>query len=764
MNKVDQSAELHRRVREFVARSTSTPAGAPTDEFEPNEFDALACEICSFQVGVEMTSLAQVVQRGVPSDCFRLGSVFAFETSAADLRFVTSGTTGQQSGTHYMRERATYEAASLNWGKRGLGFTDEGPKPIIVALAPWSGLTTSSSLGYMMQRMMERFDGRSLCEERNESGFRLETEERWLVKDGRVDLDSLRRMAGLSWRVGTRVAVLATSFALVELLDAANGEMFELPPGSVIMPTGGFKGRTRTISPDVMFDELRRTFGDIDIVGEYGMTELSSQLYEGTARQGPLAGPPGIYLPPPWLRVIPLDPNSLEPVADGEVGVACFVDLANVDSAVCVLSQDNVRVEGPGIRLLGRQPKAPLRGCSLAVEALFRPAASSPRNDAGPEQARLAPAPGSFSPPPETRAARVERAATRITALVQAARQLQASLLSSTADDSELNALVNSSGLSIQGVKLALERCLETDVSDADISRLLAHVHEHFGVTAGTTWVLLSSNVFTAPLRALALAAAVGSRTLVRPSRREPVFTQLLHQRAPDQFGIVQELQPEPGDVVLAFGSDETLAQVAADLPAGVRFVGHGHGMGIAMVGAGADLARAAAQLALDVVLFDQQGCLSPRLVLIDQSNDVAHFVRLLACELVTWEARVPLGLASSSHEHERAWSKRVAQVLGTATEAGRGWISLFNAEWARQNHVPIPPPCRSLSVVGVRDPVEYLNALQALVTNVGISGDDELRRRVGVKLPGARVVDLGTMQSPALDGPVDLRQLARRP
>jgi len=104
------------------------------------------------------------------------------------------------------------------------------------------------------------------------------------------------------------------------------------------------------------------------LIGEYGMTELSSQLYDGGF--DPAGRQPSVFVEPPWLRVTPLDPVSLEPVGPGEVGLACFTDLANVDSALRVLTQDRVRREPGGIVLLGRQPGARLRGCSLAIEAL----------------------------------------------------------------------------------------------------------------------------------------------------------------------------------------------------------------------------------------------------------------------------------------------------------------------------------------------------------------------------------------------------------
>jgi hypothetical protein len=99
-------------------------------------------------------------------------------------------------------------------------------------------------------------------------------------------------------------------------------------------------------------------------------------LYEGIIAESALAArkpeaAPGIYFEPRWLRVAPVDPITLLPVAEGEVGLARFIDLGNVDSAVSVVTQDLVRRAQGGIQLLGRQAGAPPRGCSLAIEALL---------------------------------------------------------------------------------------------------------------------------------------------------------------------------------------------------------------------------------------------------------------------------------------------------------------------------------------------------------------------------------------------------------
>jgi hypothetical protein len=137
------------------------------------------------------------------------------------------------------------------------------------------------------------------------------------------------------------------------------------------MQTGGYKGKSREVPAAVLRRDLARTFhlSEGAIVAEYGMTELSSQFYEWTARD-PLAKQ-GVFVEPPWARVVPVDPETLEPVAQGEVGIARIEDLMNVDSAFAVLAADRVRrVEG-GFELLGRAPGAPPRGCSIAIDEMF---------------------------------------------------------------------------------------------------------------------------------------------------------------------------------------------------------------------------------------------------------------------------------------------------------------------------------------------------------------------------------------------------------
>lgn len=366
---VTESEALHARVRAFAA--------AP-DEHE--SFEALALAIAHYQArhnpgfarlvrarGRELTSVDAIP--AVPSDAFRLTRVATHAEALDVVKFVTSGTTGSERGIHPLRTTATYEALAAPFGHRALR---TGTSPCtVVALAPRLSDPPSSSLGFMMALFMREFDGRPLTDE--SVGFDWRADERWLLSELGPDLQGLARAAEIAAARSEPLLLLATSFALVALLDALSGAALPLPAGSVVMQTGGYKGRTREVPAAELCESLARCFGieEHAIVSEYGMTELSSQLYEGTLPGGSLYGSRGVYIEPAWLRVTPVHPVTLQPVAAGETGLARFVDLANVDSAVAVITRDLVRRRDSGIELVGRAPGAPPRGCSLAIEAFL---------------------------------------------------------------------------------------------------------------------------------------------------------------------------------------------------------------------------------------------------------------------------------------------------------------------------------------------------------------------------------------------------------
>jgi hypothetical protein len=363
MSSVEASDALHARVRAMVgAFERREPA--------PEPFDALAVDVARFQAehvagyarlcaarGVDPRAVTRAADfPAVPTDAFKLARVFAFDAGQARAVFRTSGTTVGARGVHAMRDVGTYDAAALASGRAMLAPGLAGRAAVLV-IGPSAAEAPDSSLAHMCETFVRALGppeppGRT-----------------FFVREGRLEAADLRaRVAALP---GAEPAiVLATSFALVHLLDAAGGEVLALPPGSRVMQTGGFKGRSREVPEAELRRAVARLFAvdERAVVGEYGMTELSSQLWESTLVAG---GAPGVYAEPPWARVTPVDPETLEPVAEGAVGLARIEDLANVDSAVVVLAQDRVRRVAGGVEILGRAPGAPPRGCSIALDEML---------------------------------------------------------------------------------------------------------------------------------------------------------------------------------------------------------------------------------------------------------------------------------------------------------------------------------------------------------------------------------------------------------
>jgi hypothetical protein len=265
-----------------------------------------------------------------------------------------------------MRDVGTYDAAAVAFGRSMLARGLPRAVPVLV-LGPSEIDVPDSSLAHMCARFVRAF------------GTSAPDDDVYFVRAGdgtppdrpALALDALRvRVAAITG--GHAAIVLATSLALVHLIAAAGGAAIELPKGSRVMQTGGFKGRLCEVSPV----DLRRlaakcfSIGERAIIGEYGMTELSSQFWEATLVDD-RAGQ-GVYVEPPWARVVPVDPETLAPTPAGHVGIARIEDLANVDSAWAVLTQDLVRRVDCGFELVGRAEGAPARGCSIALDEMLR--------------------------------------------------------------------------------------------------------------------------------------------------------------------------------------------------------------------------------------------------------------------------------------------------------------------------------------------------------------------------------------------------------
>jgi len=349
-------AELENRIKRQIE---SFEAGEPADLARRDE---LIEDIAEWQRG-RIPEYGRLQALGawppaLPTDVFRFRRIAAHPAEVDCRIFRSSGTTSVERSVHVYRDLGLYDLAA-RIAARHMLFPDV-EKMQLVMLAPREDEAPDSSLDYMLARFAEWFG--TACS--------------WVWRDGALDLALLSDRLRSAETSGEAVALLGTSFAFVHAEDGLGERRFELPPGSRVMQTGGYKGRSREVVPSALLAAISARYGVGEpwIINEFGATELSSQLYETTLREhiGGAAGPRRLWVPP-WVRATPVDPETLQPVEGDAIGILRVDDTANLDSVCCIQTADLARRLDDGIVVLGRAPGATPRGCSLAAdEALGR--------------------------------------------------------------------------------------------------------------------------------------------------------------------------------------------------------------------------------------------------------------------------------------------------------------------------------------------------------------------------------------------------------
>ena len=334
MSWTGRADKLANRIAEFIDTSLGHREGAPTN------FETLALAIHAWQADhdpVIASLITEPVRRwqdipAVPVALFKSLPVGTVNPGQEKHLFRTSGTTGSGQGVHRLRSTALYDRAALGWMRRCV----PGPPSDVVALMTDPVTDPSSSLAHMVAL------------------FAPPTRATWHLQDGRLRIEDLNAAV----RSASKPIFLAsTAFAMAEWLDA---EVPPLPPRSVVMVTGGFKGRVHKLDDQSLYAEIEAQLRPDRLVTEYGMTELSSQLW-GT--------PTTPYRPPPWLRVLAVDPQTGAPLPPRISGQLRFFDLCNLDGSIGIETLDRGIVHEDGsVSLQGRLEGAPARGCSLTVE------------------------------------------------------------------------------------------------------------------------------------------------------------------------------------------------------------------------------------------------------------------------------------------------------------------------------------------------------------------------------------------------------------
>src|SRR5690625_690786 len=248
--------------------------------------------------------------------------------------FTSSGTTGSQPSKHYVADLSLYEKTFY---QAFFQFYGNLKGYVVLALLPSYLERTGSSLIYMANAFIK-------SSKHPESGFYLHEYEKLAKKLKRLDAQ------------GQKVLLIGVSFGLLDLVES---ETFSLK-NTIVMETGGMKGRRKEMTRQELHQILAKGFGVNRIHSEYGMTELLSQAYS----QGE-----GLFSCPSTMQVLIREPEDpFHFLSDGKNGGLNVIDLANLHSCSFIATQDLGRKHASGkFEILGRFDHSDIRGCNLLV-------------------------------------------------------------------------------------------------------------------------------------------------------------------------------------------------------------------------------------------------------------------------------------------------------------------------------------------------------------------------------------------------------------
>ncbi|MDA8769182.1 acyl transferase, partial [Winogradskyella sp.] len=207
----------------------------------------------------------------------------------------------------------------------------------ILALLPSYLERDGSSLIYMADDMIK-------SSKQPESGFYLD------------NLDELASTLKMLEAKGQQTLLIGVSFALLDLVENYD---FDLQH-TIIMETGGMKGRRKEMIRTELHNTLKKGFGVTDIHSEYGMTELMSQAYSKGN---------GVFKCPPWMKILTRDTEDALTVTTNQTsGGINIIDLANINSCAFIATQDLGKVHDDNtFEVIGRFDNSDIRGCNLMV-------------------------------------------------------------------------------------------------------------------------------------------------------------------------------------------------------------------------------------------------------------------------------------------------------------------------------------------------------------------------------------------------------------
>ena len=269
----------------------------------------------------------------LPIQFFKSHTVVS-NNEAPQAIFTSSGTTGMTTSQHLVTDVSLYEESY----RRGFSqFYGNIENYVVLALLPSYLEREGSSLIYMVEDLIQ-------LSNQPESGFYLNNHDELIEK--LIELDSL----------GQNVILIGVTYALLDLIEKRK---FQLQ-NTIIMETGGMKGKRKEMIREELHQQLCAGFGVSSIHSEYGMTELLSQAYSLGE---------GIFECPSWMQILIRDTeDALSYVTDGKTGGINVIDLANRNSCSFIATQDLGKKYANGtFEVLGRFDNSDIRGCNLMV-------------------------------------------------------------------------------------------------------------------------------------------------------------------------------------------------------------------------------------------------------------------------------------------------------------------------------------------------------------------------------------------------------------
>lgn len=269
----------------------------------------------------------------LPIQFFKSHQILSSQNSI-EQTFTSSGTTGSMTSKHHVTDLDIYEQSFRKGFEYFYGNIEDY---VVLALLPSYLERDGSSLIYMANDMIKQ-------SKHPESGFYLD------------QLDNLKEALVNTDRSGKKVLLIGVSFALLNLVEHYQ---FNLE-NTIIMETGGMKGKRKELIRNELHNILKNGFGVDTIHSEYGMTELLSQAYSNRK---------GVFVCPNWMKVLTRDPeDALSIQHHGKTGGLNIIDLANINSCSFIATQDLGRVlPNNSFEVIGRFDNSDIRGCNLMV-------------------------------------------------------------------------------------------------------------------------------------------------------------------------------------------------------------------------------------------------------------------------------------------------------------------------------------------------------------------------------------------------------------